>query len=134
MRASSRNDMTCPLCMYVVSKVKEQLSDPLTRQAIHDKTTAACGVLPQGSMRDTCTQWSNQYGENVQLYLLHQFLRCVFAYVYVCVRMHAGTHACVYDVCVCVRARVCMSVHASCMHACVCVRACNCVCMHTKHV
>lgn len=62
---SSSNDMTCPLCMFVVSKVKEQLSDPLTRQAIHDRTTAACQMMPEGSMRDACTQWANKYEETI---------------------------------------------------------------------
>jgi len=63
--AQPRNDMTCPLCMFVVSKVKEQLSDPVTRQAIHDKTTAACAMMPEGGMRDACTEWAHQYEETI---------------------------------------------------------------------
>ena len=54
--------MTCPLCMFVVSKVKDSLSDPVTRETIHDRTTAACAALPEGSMRDACTNWANTYG------------------------------------------------------------------------
>jgi hypothetical protein len=63
--AARSNDMTCPLCMFVITKVKESLSDPVTRQSIHDKTTAACGALPEGGMRDTCTAWAGQYEETI---------------------------------------------------------------------
>lgn len=62
---SSSNDMTCPLCMFVVSKVKDGLSDPVTREAIHDRTTAACGALPEGSMREACTNWANEYEDTL---------------------------------------------------------------------
>jgi hypothetical protein len=65
-RAAPRNDLTCPLCMFVVSKVKETLSDPITRQAVHDKTRAACGVMPEGAVRDACIQWADQYGAHGQ--------------------------------------------------------------------
>ncbi|KIY95360.1 saposin [Monoraphidium neglectum] len=66
-RAAPRNDLTCPLCMFVVSKVKETLSDPITRQAVHDKTRAACGVMPEGAVRDACIQWADQYGGTLGL-------------------------------------------------------------------
>lgn len=65
VHGSGRNDMTCPLCVFVVSKVKESLSDPATREAVHDKTHQACGVLPEGGMRDTCTEWADQYEETI---------------------------------------------------------------------
>lgn len=64
-RASDSNDMTCPLCMFVVSKVKDSLSDPVTRETIHDRTTAACAALPEGSMRDACTNWANTYEDTI---------------------------------------------------------------------
>jgi hypothetical protein len=54
--------MGCPLCMFVVGKVKDGLSDPVTRDQIRDKTAAACATLPEGPMRDTCNQWAKQYG------------------------------------------------------------------------
>lgn len=31
MRHSQANDMTCPLCMFVVTKVKDVLADPVTQ-------------------------------------------------------------------------------------------------------
>ncbi|KAI8466384.1 MAG: hypothetical protein J3K34DRAFT_433787 [Monoraphidium minutum] len=65
MRSQAANDMTCPLCMFVVGKVKEQLADPLTREAIHERTHAACGMLPAGGMRDTCTQWADKYEDSI---------------------------------------------------------------------
>jgi hypothetical protein len=60
-RASQANDVTCPLCTFVVTTVKAQLSDPATQQEIHDKSMQACGALPEGIMRDTCVQFVEQY-------------------------------------------------------------------------
>lgn len=55
--------------MYVVSKVKEQLGDPTTQEQIHDKSIAACGALPEGVMREACTEFVDDYGE-----LLHSLI------------------------------------------------------------
>lgn len=48
--------------MFVVGKVKDGLSDPVTREEIKSRTAAACGGLPEGPMRDTCNDWAAQYG------------------------------------------------------------------------
>ena len=62
LRSARDNDMTCPLCMFVVTKVKDGLSDPVTRESIHQHKTAACNLLPGGSMREGCVNWANNYG------------------------------------------------------------------------
>jgi len=40
--------MTCPLCMFVASKLKERIADPVTQEDIHQASLDACGALPQG--------------------------------------------------------------------------------------
>jgi hypothetical protein len=59
---SPANDATCPLCVFVVSKVKEGLEDPATREAVHAASHKACALMPEGGMRDTCDTWADQYG------------------------------------------------------------------------
>jgi hypothetical protein len=61
--SSRPNDVTCPLCMYVASKLKEQISDPVTQEDIRAASMAACAALPEGMMRDACTSFVEQYGE-----------------------------------------------------------------------
>ncbi|GBF97967.1 hypothetical protein Rsub_10640 [Raphidocelis subcapitata] len=68
-RSEGRNDMGCPLCMFVVGKVKDGLSDPVTREEIRDKTAAACATLPEGPMRDTCDAWGRQYEDSIFEYI-----------------------------------------------------------------
>jgi hypothetical protein len=55
------NDMTCPLCMYVVSQLKSQINNPVTQEQIQQYSLAACDELPQGMMRDACTAFVQQY-------------------------------------------------------------------------
>eukprot|EP00775_Hariotina_reticulata_P009999 gene9999-10153_t len=55
------NDMTCPLCMFVASKLKERIADPVTQEDIHQASLDACAALPQGVMQDACTTFVNQY-------------------------------------------------------------------------
>ena len=61
--SSGSNDMGCPLCMFVVSKVKDSLADPVTRDAIRAQTEAACAALPAGPMRDACAGWARDHEE-----------------------------------------------------------------------
>lgn len=55
-----KDDMLCPLCMFVVGKVKETLTDPTTQEQVREKSEAACDLLPEGSMRDGCKQWVDE--------------------------------------------------------------------------
>lgn len=55
------NDMACPLCMFVVVKVKEALHDPATQEDIHTKSLQACNALPEGGMRQACITFVEQY-------------------------------------------------------------------------
>ncbi|WIA11013.1 hypothetical protein OEZ85_011167 [Tetradesmus obliquus] len=59
--SSKPNDVTCPLCMYVASKLKEQVNNPVTQADIRDASLAACAALPEGMMRDACTDFVEQY-------------------------------------------------------------------------
>eukprot|EP00877_Chromochloris_zofingiensis_P012903 jgi/Chrzof1/7867/Cz02g39120.t1 len=68
-KSAKPNDMACPLCMYVVSKVKEQLGDPTTQEQIHDKSIAACGALPEGVMREACTEFVDDYEMTIFKYV-----------------------------------------------------------------
>jgi hypothetical protein len=52
--------------MYVASKLKEQVNDPVTQADIRDASLAACAALPEGMMRDACTSFIEQYGEQQQ--------------------------------------------------------------------
>jgi hypothetical protein len=61
--SSRPNDVTCPLCMYVAGKLKEQINDPVTQADIESASMAACAGLPEGMMRDACTSFVEQYGE-----------------------------------------------------------------------
>lgn len=49
--------------MYVASKLKEQVNNPVTQADIRDASLAACAALPEGMMRDACTDFVEQYGE-----------------------------------------------------------------------
>jgi hypothetical protein len=54
-------DVTCPLCMFVLTKIKDALSDPITREKVHDAGLTACASLPGGdaatSIRDACVDF-----------------------------------------------------------------------------
>lgn len=54
-------DVTCPLCMFVLTKIKDALSDPITREKVHDAGLKACASLPGGdaakSIRDACVDF-----------------------------------------------------------------------------
>lgn len=67
---SKPNDMTCPLCMYVVSQLKSQIDNPVTQEQIQQYSLAACGQLPEGMMRDGCTAFVEQYGKLMLLLLV----------------------------------------------------------------
>jgi hypothetical protein len=51
--------------MYVASKLKEQINDPVTQNDIENASMAACAALPEGMMRDACTSFVEQYGEHI---------------------------------------------------------------------
>jgi hypothetical protein len=54
-------DVTCPLCMFVLTKIKDALSDPITREKVHDAGLKACASLPGGdaakTIRDACVDF-----------------------------------------------------------------------------
>jgi hypothetical protein len=44
--------------MFVLTKIKDALSDPITRQKVHDAGIKACAALPEGSgVRDACVDF-----------------------------------------------------------------------------
>jgi saposin len=61
LHANRPNDMTCPLCMFVAGKVKEQMADPAFQDSIREASMAACAQLPEGMMQDTCNMFVEQY-------------------------------------------------------------------------
>ncbi len=47
--------------MYVMTTVKDFVTERAAEQEIHDRMQAACNVLPD-TIRDACKQWVDQFG------------------------------------------------------------------------
>jgi hypothetical protein len=57
-RNNGPKDISCPLCMFVLTKIKDALSDPITREKVHDAGIKACQALPEGTgVRDACVDF-----------------------------------------------------------------------------
>eukprot|EP00878_Enallax_costatus_P000757 GHUV01000875.1.p1 GENE.GHUV01000875.1~~GHUV01000875.1.p1 ORF type:complete len:350 (+),score=80.78 GHUV01000875.1:180-1229(+) len=60
LHVNKPNDMTCPVCMFVVSRLKSQIMDPVTQEQIQQYSMAACDKMPEGMMRDACVAFVQQ--------------------------------------------------------------------------
>lgn len=60
--ADATINMACPMCMFVVTKVKDGVDYPANPGAVNLQTTAACDLMPTGAMRDMCKTWASTHG------------------------------------------------------------------------